>query len=157
MSFKYPTRLLARWLEELSQFNMVILHRKGIDHGNADALSRIPDPLEYCNLFSSVKALEDLPCFPECQFCARAHHQWARFTEDVDDVIPLSAWEVSMYPTKSVRLLLGRSDKDGFIRPLLGDEDIVQHELCQDDGLPFLSARPLVPSLGNVDDSGVHL
>ena len=85
------------------------------------------------------------------------HRQWARFTEDVDDIIPLSAQEVSMYPTKLVRFLLGGSNKDGFIQPLLGDEDFVQHELCQDDGLPFLSVRPLVPSLGNVDDSGVHL
>lgn len=37
---------LARWLEELSQYNMVIQHIPGKKHTNADGLSRIPDTLE---------------------------------------------------------------------------------------------------------------
>jgi hypothetical protein len=42
MYFKEPQRQLARWLEELSKFNMEIQHRPGKKHTNADALSRIP-------------------------------------------------------------------------------------------------------------------
>lgn len=42
MNFKYLSGILARWMEELSQYDMVVLHRKGVDHTNADALSRIP-------------------------------------------------------------------------------------------------------------------
>lgn len=32
---------LARWIEELSQYNMAVKHRSGKAHGNADGLSRI--------------------------------------------------------------------------------------------------------------------
>ena len=42
MNFKEPQGQLARWLEELSQFNMEIQHRPGKKHTNADASSRIP-------------------------------------------------------------------------------------------------------------------
>ena len=41
-NFKEPQGQLARWLEELSQFNMEIQHQPGKIHTNADALSRIP-------------------------------------------------------------------------------------------------------------------
>lgn len=37
--FKRPEGQLARWLEELSQYNFVIEHRAGTHHANADALS----------------------------------------------------------------------------------------------------------------------
>ena len=39
---KEPRGQLARWLEELQEFNMDIQHRKGTSHSNADALSRRP-------------------------------------------------------------------------------------------------------------------
>ena len=41
--FKEPEGQLARWLDYLQQFQFEILHRPGVQHGNADALSRIPD------------------------------------------------------------------------------------------------------------------
>lgn len=44
MNFKHPQNQIAHWLEELSQYNMRIVHRQGKKHLNADALSRdIPD------------------------------------------------------------------------------------------------------------------
>ena len=49
LRFKMIEDQLARWLEELSQYNMVIQHRPGKKHTNADDLSRIPDTLEHCN------------------------------------------------------------------------------------------------------------
>ena len=55
MNFKEPQGQLARWLEELSQFNMEIHHRPGKKHTNADALSRIPGG-EPCSDFNLIKS-----------------------------------------------------------------------------------------------------
>ena len=40
MNFKDPEGLISRWLLSLQPFNFEIKHRKGINHGNADGLSR---------------------------------------------------------------------------------------------------------------------
>ena len=40
--FKNPEGQLARWLETLSAFKFQIEHRPGVQHRNADALSRVP-------------------------------------------------------------------------------------------------------------------
>ena len=42
MNFKSPEGQLARWLEVLNSYSFDIQHRPGKQHGNADALSRIP-------------------------------------------------------------------------------------------------------------------
>ena len=81
MRFKHIEGQLARWLEELAQFDMEIVHRSGKKHQNADGLSRIPDSLLDCDCYH--------PC-GGCNFCQRAHTQWSRFELDVDDVVPLS-------------------------------------------------------------------
>ena len=39
---KEPEGQVARWLEKLQQFEFEIIHRKGLRHTNADALSRLP-------------------------------------------------------------------------------------------------------------------
>ncbi len=86
MRFKQPEGQLARWLEELSQYDMVIEHRPGAKHLNADGLSRIPVPCSTsARQFCSP---EELPC-GGCTFCVRAHQRWTRFEEDVDYVVPL--------------------------------------------------------------------
>lgn len=41
-NFKNPDGQLARWLETLSAFHFKIQHRPGLQHKNADALSRLP-------------------------------------------------------------------------------------------------------------------
>ena len=87
--FKHIEGQLARWLEELAQYNMQIVHRKGSEHINADSLSRIRDSLEPCDCYSAGSNVQDLPC-GGCSYCTRAHQQWARFDEDVDDVVPLA-------------------------------------------------------------------
>jgi hypothetical protein len=89
MRFKNPDGQLARWLEELSQYDMRILHRPGKQHENADALSRQPENLPGCDCYQAGKQPEQLPC-GGCGFCQRAHQQWARFEEEVDDVLPLA-------------------------------------------------------------------
>ena len=37
---KEPQGQLARWLEQLQEYDFVVIHRRGSSHGNADALSR---------------------------------------------------------------------------------------------------------------------
>ena len=87
--FKYIEGPLAHFIEELSQYNFKILNRKGISHESADALSRIRDPLQECDCYRSGLSVQDLPCGC-CAYCRRAHRQWARFNEDVGDVVPLA-------------------------------------------------------------------
>ena len=93
LRFKHIEGQLARWLEELSQFDMVVQHRPGTKHGNADGLSRISDGEEFCDCYRAGIDLVSLPC-GGCKFCSRAHHQWSRFQEDVDDVVPLAVRSV---------------------------------------------------------------
>ena len=91
LRFKNADGQLARWLEELSQYDMTIVHRKGKIHSNADGLSRIPDTLNYCDNYKAGIDVSDLPCaMSNCQFCKRAQAQWSRFEEEVDNVIPLA-------------------------------------------------------------------
>ena len=58
--FKEPQGQLARWMEELSQYNIILRHRAGRKHINADALSRMPAEEEYCGAFSAGVRPEDL-------------------------------------------------------------------------------------------------
>ena len=89
MRFKDAEGQLARWLEELAQFDIQILHRKGSQHTNADALSRVPDNLTHCDCYRAGQDLKCLPC-GGCPYCTRATEQWKQFEEDVDDVVPLA-------------------------------------------------------------------
>ena len=100
MRFRGIQGQLARWIEQLSQFDMQILHRQGRKHSNADALSRIPDLLEPCDCYRAGADLEHLKC-GGCPYCTRAHHQWSRFDEEVDDVVPLSF----RTPTVAIQML----------------------------------------------------
>jgi len=52
MTFRNLEGQLARWLEQLQQYNFEIIHRKGSLHSNADGLSRRPclgSNCSYCN------------------------------------------------------------------------------------------------------------
>ena len=88
-------------MEELSQFDMSVVHRAGKLHANGDALSRIPDELEYCPNYQSGVALSKLPCYSAenpCKFCTRAEEKWSHFDEDVDYVVPLSVRKITVTP-----------------------------------------------------------
>jgi predicted aspartyl protease len=90
MNFKEPQGQLARWMEELSQYNIILKHRAGNKHANADSLSRPPVPDKTCSNYVMGSSLESLPCFVNnCHYCKKAHENWTRFTEDVDEAIPL--------------------------------------------------------------------
>ncbi len=89
LNFKDPQGQLARWIEELSQYHLVIQHRAGKKHGNADALSRRPEEVDECRNYKMGFAIDQLPC-GGCTYCRRAHKNWAQFAEDVDYTVPLS-------------------------------------------------------------------
>ena len=57
MNFKNPEGQMARWLQELSSFDMDIQHRQGRKHTNADALSRLP--CRQCTYCAERKVSED--------------------------------------------------------------------------------------------------
>jgi transposase InsO family protein len=88
LRFKEPQGQLARWMEELSQYTIIIQHRAGKNHGNADALSRIPEGV-VCRAYRAGVRLRELPC-GGCDYCTRADKQWGSFTCDVDDAVPLA-------------------------------------------------------------------
>ena len=84
LRFKNADGQLARWPEELAQYDMIIQHRAGAKHVNADWLSRPPDE---CNCYQAGNDLSKLPC-GECNYCTRMSKQWEQFSLDVDDVLP---------------------------------------------------------------------
>ena len=51
--------------------------------------------LKYCDCYEAGVTLESLPC-GGCNFCTCLHHQWARFEDDVDDVVPLAIHRISL-------------------------------------------------------------
>ena len=94
MRFKKLEGQLARWCEELSQYDLMILHRGGAKHQNADGLSRIPVD-DYCDCYEAGKSLQSLPC-KGCAYCTKCHQQWSRFEEDVDDVVPIGIRRIGL-------------------------------------------------------------
>ena len=48
INFRDPEGQWARWLQQLQQYDFVILHRPGRSHGNADGLSRRPCDCKAC-------------------------------------------------------------------------------------------------------------
>ncbi|CAG2224296.1 unnamed protein product [Mytilus edulis] len=78
-------------------------------HCNADGLSRIPDDVPECDCYRAGLDPTTLPCHG-CKYCLRAHEQWSRFGNDVDDVIPLATKSV----IASVRTVsvVAENDKD---------------------------------------------
>jgi hypothetical protein len=85
---------LVRWIEELSQYNIILQHRLGKNHSNADTLSRIPDSLDLCQEYRSGIELSQLPC-EGCHFCTREKQQWSTFEDHIDYVVPLTVRSVN--------------------------------------------------------------
>lgn len=46
----------------------------------------------YSNYYDAGKDVGELPC-GGCKSCQRAHEQWSRFEEDIDDVVSLAVRE----------------------------------------------------------------
>ena len=78
LSFKRLEGQLARWQQQMAQFNMQIVHRLGGIHSNADGLSRLPETVPLCDCYQAGRNLRDLPC-GGCAYCTKEHSQWERF------------------------------------------------------------------------------
>ena len=141
MRFKYIEGQLARWIEELSQYDMTIIHRPGNKHGNADGMSRITDPLEACDCYRAGIDLETLPC-GGCAYCERAHKHWSRFQDDVDDVVPLA-----------VRRLNVADDEEcgSFWGPSYSKEELRAAQKSDDDLIVIINWLETLDSLDEVD------
>jgi len=130
-TFKSPGDQLARWLEELSQFDMDILYRKGEKHVNADALSRRPDDYPFCERITRDGELGDLPCMQgeqPCRHCSAKEAKWKRYREDVDYVVPLS-FRSGEFAVRSLSIDLAGLDAE------------VSTETCEDTGMISLEPR----------------
>ncbi len=131
MRFKNIQGQLARWLEELSQYDMEILHRDGKSHINCDALSRIPESLPPCDCYNAGLSLDSLPC-GGCPYCHRAHNQWERFIEDVDDVVPLAVRSIQTnVPTQDYNNNDSQDPEDEIV--LNDDDNQITSDYAQTD------------------------
>ena len=101
-SFKNVEGILARWLEELTKFNMEIEHRPGRLHGNADALSRIQE--EQCPHYKPNQEILNLPC-GGCKYCKKATQNWSTFEEEINDVEELSTTRIQKLTKDDTELI----------------------------------------------------
>jgi len=89
LNFKNPEGQIARWIERIQEYDFTIEHRAGTSHGNADALSRRPCPLD-------------------CTHCSRAEVTMAPVcrTTLVDD-----SWQPA--------ILAAEQDNDPDLKPII--------------------------------------
>ena len=120
---------LARWLEELFQYNMVIQYRPGKKHTNVDGLFRIPDTLEQCNCYFTGEDVTTLPC-DGCPYCRRAQDTWGTIENDVDDVIPLAVRSVTQQSNNIDDAQLDDTELCNWM--CVKTTDAVRHEQNQD-------------------------
>ena len=121
MNFREPQGQLARWLEELSQYNMVLQHRAGREHLNADALSRVTLNSETCEALRAGIRPGQLPC-RGCKYCVTAHERWEPFFAEVDEAVPLVTCN------KRHTLLVVKQQGGAVIRSQEGTGEIVYGE-----------------------------
>ena len=90
LRFKEPQGQLARWIEEISQYNRVVNIVQGLSTGMRTR-SRVPDPLVPCSAYLAGIGPANLPC-GGCHYCTKAHPQCAKFTADVGEAARLTAY-----------------------------------------------------------------
>ena len=105
-NFKEPEGQLARWLERLQEYNFSVVHRPGVQHGNADSLSRIP-----------------------CSQCGRKSHSTDEFPLGEDQAVcQVSELPFQSYTLEQIRQL---QLSDPSLGPVLRAVEI-NHKLHQD-------------------------
>lgn len=62
---------LARLIEELATYTMIVQHRPGKEYVNVDGLSRLSDRIMECKHYRQGVPLTSLPC-GGCKYCAWA-------------------------------------------------------------------------------------
>ena len=83
LTMKEPKGRIARWIEALSCFNFEIQYRKGLQHGNADAMSRCTTPTS-----CTCEDPSELKCGP-CKKCIRRSEMMkGTFHQEEEDLNP---------------------------------------------------------------------
>ena len=151
MHFHEPQGQLARWLEELSQYNMILKYREGRKHVNADSLSRMPAGERHCSAFKVGVRPEDLPC-GGCKYCVRADQNWKAFTETVDDTVPLVYHGVQFLTGDDGHIAGKSSSIDGAGRRYVTEgEEKAENQVCE----TRINAMELVPEISDIDMEAV--
>ncbi|CAC5415897.1 unnamed protein product [Mytilus coruscus] len=104
--------------------------------------NRIPDDVPECDCYRAGLDPTTLPCHG-CKYCLRAHEQWSRFGNDVDDVIPLATKSV----IESIRTVsvIAENDKDMSTDqepPALAEDCHSDPSSNLDDTLPYADGDP---------------
>ena len=94
-NFKEPEGQLARWLERLAEYNFTVVHRRGSQHNNADALSRLP-----------------------CNQCGRDNHSQDKAVQEEDPRMKAAAVSLLQLQTHSPRDMYQLQLKDPIIGPV---------------------------------------
>ena len=158
LGFNETQEQLARWMEELSQYDMVIKHRPCKNHGNADGLSRIVEDEAACSNYLSGVKLKNLPC-RGCKYCQKAHEAWTKFILDVDEALPLAkikriygqpidvstamirlfGGEVLDIPSQDFNLTSGSDmqEDDTNLKIVISEESVQIIAISEDDGIVF--------------------
>ena len=115
---------------------MVIQHRPGKKHGNADGLSRIPDDTEFCNCYEAGVSLHHSPVV--VVLSAPKSIANGPFESDVDDIIPLSIRSASLAePLNPSDILspefLGQEETDTNWLPQYSTEELRKAQLNDPD------------------------
>ncbi|CAI5697370.1 unnamed protein product [Oreochromis niloticus] len=126
MSFKEPEGQLARWIEELQAYDFEVVHRPGVQHRNADALSRRPCAQDGCHYCERKEAQEedqlvpDVKCAvtgveerPSCQrLVAVDATEWRHQQGEDADIKPVLGWiEEQKRPQWEEIAILSRATK----------------------------------------------
>ncbi|EEB97857.1 hypothetical protein MPER_02734 [Moniliophthora perniciosa FA553] len=135
---KSLSRRQARWLEELSQFDMEICYIKGEDNTVADALSRLPQ--------------DDLEVVPDC---------------DDSEICNWQAWMLRGTSAAVNRASIHADSKlltsiregylnDNFCMKFRSGHRILP-SVWEENGLWFISSRLIIPRCGSIREDLFHL
>lgn len=93
-NFKDPSEQLARWLEQLQEFNFEVIHHMGVKHQNVDALSsRL---CSQCHrLESECGEAEDNVHLCGATLIVETTDQWATTTGNVGDTSTITASQLA--------------------------------------------------------------
>ncbi|CAI5656789.1 unnamed protein product [Oreochromis niloticus] len=126
MSFKEPEGQLARWIEELQAYDFEVVHRPGVQHRNADALSRRPCAQDGCHYCERKEAQEEDQLVPDVKcavtgveerpFCQRLvavdATEWRHQQGEDADIKPVLGWiEEQKRPQWEEIAILSRATK----------------------------------------------
>ena len=81
-NLKNPTGQVARWLQVLGTYNIKVIHRNGIKHTNADALSR--SPCRACKRQEDLNQCEDLEIDEEKDNQIKSNPVELHFSPEID-------------------------------------------------------------------------